>query len=239
MSLGGSSSSGSTTVVSSQSPTDPEAARRMAAVAERQQDIAEEQWSLYQGEFLPYDKALAQANLQSVQPTADLTLASIRAETGLLPQRTAATGAFLDQALKGVDVNSRVARAGADVAQAYGKLPDQLKRSAAAAGISPGSQAFLSQLTGLGLSQARDTAFAKSQAKTQAEAENFSRLSAAQGINWTGADANQGDYGLTSPAQTALGYFQNAVNANAAGMRPLSQSNSQGSSKSFGFSFGG
>jgi magnesium-transporting ATPase (P-type) len=236
--MGGGSSSSSTTVVSSQSPTDPEAARRMAAVAERQQDIAEEQWSLYQNDFLPYDKAVVAANQGLVEPTAALTGESIAAERELLPQRTATTKEFLTQALEGVNKDERVARAAADVELSYKGLPGRLSREAARLGIDPSSGAFTSQLTGIGLNLARDKAFAKTQAKTQAEQENFSRLGAAQGLNWQGTDQNQGDMTVTSPADRAVSLFQNSIAANEAGMRPLTSSTSTGSSRGSNWSWG-
>lgn len=224
------SSSSSNTTVSTQAPTDPEAARRMATVAEEQSAIGKEQWELYKNDFLPYDKAVSQANLGLVQPTADLTRESLAAERSLLPQRTEATKSFLTQALEGVDVGERVSRAGADVEMAYKGLPMRMSREAARLGVSPDSGGFQEQLKGMGLSLARDRAFAKTSAKTGAEQESFQRLAAAQGINWQGTDQNQGDMTVTSPADRAVALFQNSIAANEAGMRPLTTSTSSGGS---------
>lgn len=227
MSLGGGSSSSSTTTI--QQTTDPEAANRMAGVAERSQSLAEQEWSLYQNTFLPYDTALVDANMQNVQPTADLTNATLKAQMELLPQQTKATKQFLKQALEGVDADQRAGQAATDVELAYKGLPKSMSRQAAGMGISPNSGAFQSQLTGLGLSKARDKAYAETSARRQAEGENFSRLSAAQGLNWQGTNANQGGYSLTNPADRAVSLYQQTIAANAAGMSPLTKSSGRSS----------
>lgn len=237
MSLGGGSSSSTTssTTVSTQSATDPEAARRMAAVAERQQAQAEEQWGLYKKSFMPLEETMAGANLDLVEPTRALTKEYLESNLRLLPQREQVTRDFMTQALEGVDKNRRVSEAVADVERSYKGLPARLSRTAAGMGVSPASGRMGSMLSGLGLNLARDRASAASTARRGAETESFSRLSAAQGLPFGGVDQNQGNFGLSNPADRATQIYQNVVAANQAGMRPLTQSSGSSQGSSFGW----
>ena len=89
--------------------------------------------------------------------------------------------AYYDEALNGVDIDARVNRAAADATQAFMNSSEQLSRNAARMGISPSSGAFAGYANQNSLDQAKLVANAKTQARTQAEQENFDRMTTAMG----------------------------------------------------------
>lgn len=82
---------------------DPEAAKRLADIAERQMGMAEEAWSIYQTDFLPYEQAMIQANIDMIDPQQELMTAQIGAEAELTPARQEATQAALDDMVKDIE----------------------------------------------------------------------------------------------------------------------------------------
>lgn len=83
--------------------SDPEAAARLADIADRQMTMAEEAWGIYQTDFLPYEQAMIEANMDMIDPNRELMQAQIGAETELTPARQAATQAALDDMVKDIE----------------------------------------------------------------------------------------------------------------------------------------
>jgi len=244
---------------SSQSTIDPEAQRRMAAVAERNAQIGEEQWQYYQNTFQPYETDMANSNRRLIQPNEDLARESMESQRSLIGDRESAQRAsltsvtdelnaakpvvskFYEEAMNGVNVQNRMAEAGADVAQGFDASMGAMGRNMSRMGVGANSVAAMDQMNMAGTARAKATAGAQTQARNQAENENFGRLGTAmqarQGAMGAGGastpymagDSNQGGFQLGSPAQTSMGAFGNAIGANQAGMGTLTTSSNKGS----------
>ena len=279
--IGNSSSSSTTT----QYMTDPEAARRMAGVAEAAERRSDEQWQLYQDTFQPLDEAMVQANMANLGVNTDLVGAQLASQLGLVQPRTTAQelslqesmsdiqrsapikdeiasqtleglqtargldSKFYKEAMDSSNVGARMAEASADVAQGFKSGNEQLMRNASRAGLNTGSRKFIDAMANQALEKSKAIGGARTSARNLAKNEGFQKLTTAlnarnqtsQGqpnltslaINAmpvSGGALQVGNYGLTNPADRSLGYMGAAVNANAAGMRPLTQGSSSGSS---------
>ena len=200
---------------SSTTTVDREYNSRMAAIAERQQGMAEEYFQYWQQYQQPYERAQIDANMQLLPKEAMLAEAQLDAQSELLPGQTALTKAktaasmdllpgqtdlakaemanrmdtiqqlqpvktqFFQQAADGVDVNARVGRAQADVANSYKDVASKTVRNMSRMGVGPDSGRFAGMNAANDINQAAAVAGARSQARVGAEQENFSRLNAA------------------------------------------------------------
>lgn len=257
MGFSSSSQSSSTT----QSPTDPEAARRMAAVAERQMTMAEEQWQLGKDVYMPYEKLMVASNIELIKPHEELMGARLKEGTYDIAQdrtrrdlirsqlteelRASADvpGKFYDET--DIDIGDRMAKAQADVEQAYGGVEGEWRRSAGRMGIAPDSGRFAS-IRGKMLGQkAADVAGARTTARRTGLDDRWARLGIAMQLR-AGAQRGSldtapyqqgalqlGGYQLTDPKESATDIYGNVIQAHAAGMKPLTQGSSSG--RSFGF----
>ena len=88
---------------------------------------------------------------------------------------------YLDEATTGVDVENRKALAAADVEHSFAGQDAQLRRQMGRFGIDPTDPAYLRNQNQLSIGKATGKAGAISGARTQAEQENFGRLSDAVG----------------------------------------------------------
>jgi len=222
---------------------DPAASARMAAVAERQQAMGEEQWKLAKEIFEPYERQMVEANRGLIGPNAELVKAQFESQRELTPARTAAekgalqaAGRLYDIASRPVDVNQRVGQAQADVEQAYAQGAGGMRRNLSRMGIAPGSERMVSAMQDMAFDKARAIGGARNTARLNAEREDLSRLGMAlqarpQNLPYQQGMIQLGNYGLQNPMNRALGFYGNAIQANAAGMRPYSTS--------WGSSFGG
>ena len=263
MSLGfGSSSSSSSTT---QSPTDPEAARRMAAVAERQQAMAEEQWGIGKETYMPYEKAMVGSNTKLIQPNEEYMgkyleqgIADIEGNEPLktrireqvmndLTSSSAVPGEFYSKVLEGPKTEEKMATAGADVAQAFKNIEGEQRRGMGRMGLDPTSGAYASQRGKTLRSKAKALAGAKTSARRTAEQDYFDQLMAGMNARsgsmgsvpltaGTEGALQLGGYQMSNPLDRSSSIYSNVIAANAAGMKPLTQS--QGSSKSWNFSGG-
>ena len=111
-----------------------------------------------------------QTNLSKVQ-IAD----TMKAIEDKAPVRTA----FYQQASEGVDANSRADKAQADVALGFAQSAEQLKRDLARTGVNPAGGSFSNMMNTTALSRAQAVGGARTQARENAEQENFSRLTTA------------------------------------------------------------
>lgn len=106
--------------------SDPEAAARLADIADRQMAMAEESWEVYKTDFLPYEQAMIQANIDMIDPQQELMTAQIGAEAALTPARQAATKAALDEMVKDIEagrpVKAEMLKQQLDQLEAEGRL---------------------------------------------------------------------------------------------------------------------
>lgn len=102
MTMGASGSKGKTST--SYQAADPEAARRLAGVAEREAAMGEEQQGIAKEVYLPYEKAMVEANMGLVQPQADLSREEIASGMRLMPAREAATQASLEESRRDIEM---------------------------------------------------------------------------------------------------------------------------------------
>jgi hypothetical protein len=106
----------------------------------------------------------------------------IRANLKLIPEQTKTSLAYYDAVNKGIDIDSRVNQARADVSGSYAGADKGLRRWASKYGINPSSGAFVAQMGALERDKAAGLAGATTQATTQAEEEQFQRLAGAMGL---------------------------------------------------------
>jgi len=223
---------------SSQSPIDPGAANRMAAVAERQQTMGEEQYKLGREIYEPYERDMIEANRGLIGTNADLMKAQFESQQALMPDREAAERGALrtatqlyDKATTPIDVDQRMGQAQADVSQAYGQGAGNMRRNLSRMGVAPGSERMMSAMTDMASNRSGAIGGARTMARRGAEQEEFSRLGQALQVRpgnlpYQTGQLQMGNYGLQNPAGRAMGFYGNAIQGHAAGMRPLSESDS-------------
>ena len=200
---------------SSTTTVDREYNSRMAAIAERQQGMAEEYFQYWQQYQQPYEIAQIDANRNLLPKETMLAEAQLDAQSEILPGQTALKRAqdaaalnllpgqtdlakaemanrmdtiqqlqpvktqFFQQAAEGVDVNARVGRAQADVANSYKDVASKTVRNMSRMGVGPDSGRFAGMNAANDINQAAAVAGARSQARVGAEQENFARLNQA------------------------------------------------------------
>jgi hypothetical protein len=205
---------------------DPVASRKMAEIAERSQEMSEEQWELSKAIFEPYERemvAINRALLPYVAETSALQMEEAQRDIRMgrdvkdalresqlreLGLSEPATEKFYKEAVEGVDVGERMGMATADVAQAYKGGEATLRRSAARMGLKPTAE----MIRDMALQESKAKAGARTGARTQADIESFQRLQTAMGARGraTGLPGTQvtqanvgsqvGGYGLQDPA---------------------------------------
>lgn len=170
---------------------------RMASVAEQAQAISNAQFDFWESDYKPLEQAKIAANLELIPSETELALTqnesalklteaqtadSLQAMQEFSPVRTK----FLEEAANGVDIESRVKKAAADAAHSFMNSNQTLARNAGRMGINPNSGRFTAMMNeNNSLNQAKTIASAKTQARENAEQENFSRLTSA--MNYGGA----------------------------------------------------
>ncbi len=170
---------GSATTV--QNNYDPVASQKMAEIAERQQDMAEDQWKEYKQYFQDYEIAAANANKELLPFMSSSTKEQLKYNEAVSKGNAELLPKFNRAAMEGVDVNRRADEAGTEVKAAV-KLGDQMRRrEASRMGLNPNSSAFATSMNDTALETARGIAGARTAAKNTAERENFERLGLALG----------------------------------------------------------
>jgi hypothetical protein len=144
---------------------DPEYNKRMAAIAEAQQAMAEEYFQYWKTDFKPFERE------------------QIAAQRELLPGQTALAergmglaGQYFDEVTKGVSAEEEMGMAKADVRQAYAGMEGEMRRSAGRMGISPESGRYAGMRSRMLLDKAKGLAGAGTMARRYAEREQFERL---------------------------------------------------------------
>ena len=186
---------------SSQTTVDTEFNRRLATIYERQQDIADQYFSYWEEYQKPYEIEQTQANTELLPYETDaaknksiLESQQAQASSELLPAQTELAKAqiadrqstlgmmqplkseFFQQATEGVDVNSRVAQAQADVANGFAGANEENARTMSRMGVNPNSGKFAGVNASQNIAKAAAVAGARSQARNSAQDENFKRL---------------------------------------------------------------
>lgn len=229
--MGGGGTQKSTTI---QTPTDPEAVRRMAGVAERQQNLAEEQWGLAREIYMPYERQVMQEGMRDLErsrPLKELTSEQTLAE---LKASQPAVAAFYKEALTPVDYRQREAEAEADVVSEYANVPESIRRQISRTGVNLSGARNENLMKAIALDRAKSISGARATARQEARDETFGKLKTAMAARAGTQDspyntaATEGGYTVKSAADRAMGLYNNAISAYEAGMRPLSKTKSSG-----------
>jgi hypothetical protein len=163
---------------------------RMATVAEKEQNIADEYFKFYESYYQPMEKeqiasnralipAQTETELQKLN-TAQGILGNIREETQLAKPVMAE---YYKQALKGINPEEKVQQARADIASSFADEEAGLRREAGRLGIDPNSNRFMGAMANRGIEKAKAIGTASNQARNQVEQINFARLSEANQMN--------------------------------------------------------
>lgn len=177
---------------------------RMATIAEKQQEWAQDYYNMWSTHFKPYEIAQAQTNLGNMGLENSLYRGQLEAKRdmlteekglysdqlntlkSLMPQETdlykkqlAANSKFIDASTQGVDVNERMGLATADVSNAWKGVSEANTRANARMGVNANSGRFQGTQAALQTQQASQLAQARTGARVGAEQENYERLTRA------------------------------------------------------------
>jgi len=148
---------------------------RMAAIAEANQELAEEMMGYYREWGLPYE-AMQSAAAESLLPSQTAYQQGLlSAGMEMLPYAQRAGQQYFDAAAEGVDAGKWAGQAKTDVASAYKDAAGSMYRDMSRRGLNPASGASIDTLRGVHVEAARDTAFASTQARQAANQEDFRR----------------------------------------------------------------
>jgi hypothetical protein len=192
-------------------PGKTEGQKRMAGVAERQMDIANQQWDMYKQVFAPYEAELVAAHRQIIPEQTALDLASIGAQQEGITRRSESLKrslpveqAFYDEA-GGLSVQDRMNAAQADVQQGYDVSQPQMLRDASRMGLQPGSGRFTDAMAKMAYNRARDIGFARTSARRQAQGERFGQLGQAMQMRGQTAGFTTGNTNPLGQAMAGIG----------------------------------
>jgi len=237
--------------------TDPEAARRMAGVAERSQALGEEQWALAKELYMPYEQALVESNQALIKPNEELMRTRMEEGTRDITEGRAlkdeqraqslkelqtsepVMAAFYDEVMKPVDVAARESEAEAGVVSEYANVPESVRRNVSRSGVKLTGAKYQNLLKAIALDRAKAVSGSRATARVGARDETLNKLktgmAARSGINiatdttpYAQGEEQLGNYQLKSAADTATGLYGNAIAANEAGMKGLSTGSSSG-----------
>lgn len=176
---------------------DEEYNRRMARIAARQQDMAEEYFEFWRQEQAPTEAMRNEMERRVLPHETNLRNLEIRQRMRLMPVEEELTRAQADytiedlearkplarqyyqEAMKGENEARAAAQAGANVAQEYDRAGGIQRRFAARAGADVNSGRFAQQTQATALGRARDVAGQKTSARMAARDRNFARLDTA------------------------------------------------------------
>jgi len=235
---------------SKQYAMDPEAIKRMETAERWLNEMRDKEYAYGDEFFRPYEREMVASNSRLLPQNESLMSerlgqgitdiresAPIRQELrtqqmeGLKLSRPAMIN-FFEQAINGIDVGKRKGEAVADVEHAFSKMLPQFEQNLSRRGLTAKSSDFRK----IGIDKARTKAGASNFAGTQAEAEKFGRLGQALNTRqlftqpsldntaYAQGELQTGGYSLANPADRALNAAGLGVQANAAGMTPLTRS---------------
>ena len=167
---------------------------RMAGIAEKQNEWAEEYFNMWKNQgFKKYEIEQVQANRKALPYESKLYTSGLRTATNLLPQqeqlaryqmqnamamqpmRNTAEQSYLSEAGKGVNVDQRVGQAQADVVNAWKGLDDARNREMARMGVNPDSGRYSGVYAEQQAKQAAQIADARNKARFAAEEDSYQR----------------------------------------------------------------
>lgn len=253
---------GNTSSNTNQQMADPEAARRMAAVAERQQQMAEEQWGLARDIYMPYEKEMVEGNQRLLKSNEDLmrarnvegardiekgqALKDLTREQRMQEMQLSepAMKAFYEETTKPVNIAEREAEAEAGVVGEYANVPESIRRQLSRTGVNLSGARNASLMKAVALDRAKAISGSRATARVGARDETLNKLKTAMaarsGVSptidntaYAQGESQVGNYQLKSAADRAIGLYGNAINANQSGMNPLTTGSSSGSNYKF------
>lgn len=150
------------------------------------------QTAISQAELLPGATALQKANNTLDMHKINAQYETFPGEVELSKEQTAdarqairekapVRNAFFKESQEGVDVGGRANKAGADAAHAFAGSQAVMGRNAARMGVNPNSGRFASMTNTNALNRAKTISSARTTARTDAEKENYGRLTNAMG----------------------------------------------------------
>jgi hypothetical protein len=181
---------------------------RMAAISERQQEMAEEYYQYYKDTYQPYETAQINANTELLPTITAQSKAEAEAATTSATAMNQFTTAMLNNgtfdtqadaalnkasaanqayttAMNGLyDPNQEASLARADVANSYSGIESALQRDLGRSGVDPTSGAYSSAMAGLSRERAKDTASAMTTARKTAKEGNFGALTTAAQLSY-------------------------------------------------------
>lgn len=209
----GSKGGGTTSSTTSTTNTyDPEASRRLAAVSERQQAMAEEQWRMYKAYFQQYEIDAAKLNSELLPYISDAAKATLVEEERDVAQNqpikdamrsnqlkelgygAKVTDKFYKEAVEGVDKESWQREAQADAIQGADQASETTRREAARMGINVSDPAMAERLRANSMDRAKMVASARFGAGKAAEGEGWNRI----GVAMNAQRSNAGLPGIQS-----------------------------------------
>jgi hypothetical protein len=227
-----------TTTTTMQQNYDPVSSRKMADIAGRQQDIAEDQWKMYKDYFQEYEIKAAEANVELLPYVTEASKLTLEEQKRDMERNRAVKDAlreeqltelgmakpvaekFYKESLEGVDLGKRADVAGANVLSAVRAGRGAEGRELTRYGIDPSSSRFKSGLSERGISTAMLVGGARNRAVEEGERESYARLGTALGVRGRasglpGIQTTQGQgqtaFGGADPAGRALGAFGGAA----------------------------
>jgi len=174
MSGGGSSSKSSTSI-------DKEYNKRMAAIAEAQQAMAEEYFQYWKSDFKPYEQEQV-AGLRKLLPgQLGLVGEQTEAQREYLGLQRPLARKYLGLVGEGVSAEEEMGKAKADVQQAYSGMEGEMRREFGRMGISPSSGRYAGIQSKMLREKAKSLAGAGTLGRRYAEEETLRRLRGALG----------------------------------------------------------
>ncbi|MGD9826872.1 hypothetical protein [Desulfobacter sp.] len=122
-----------------------------------------------------------EAALSLLPQQTEYAMAKLSDDMQYMEEKAPVRNAFFRESLEGVDVEGRANKAAADAAHAFANSHMSMGRDMARMGVNPNSGRFAAMGTSNAISRAKGIAGAKTSARTNAEQENFSRLTNAMG----------------------------------------------------------
>lgn len=181
---------------------------------------ADEAWAMYKDYVVPYEEEFYTKAKELIDPQMELAGAYLDSQIQQMPGYTQAAINFYDEAVNGVDPEQRANEAQAEVEQALKNSDQQTMRTASRMGLDLNDSSVLDSIKTNSLDRARGIAGARTEAKDNAETENFGRLAAAAqlrpGSGESGINFASGN--VTNPISTASNQSGQAMSGITSGL---------------------
>ena len=148
---------------------------RMAAIAEANQELAEEMMGYYREWGLPYEAMQSEAAMSLLPYEAAYQRGLLSAGMEMMPYAQRAGQQYFDAAAEGVDRNQWAGMADMDVSASMKDVQAGVRRSASRIGLNPSSGIYADTMKHAGLGVAREHATARTRARWEADQEDYRR----------------------------------------------------------------